>query len=80
MVEDLSVAAVDVVEGLDESGVDRSLDGHSTGSPFALTQGSTVSGFYSFYLFIIAQHITPCAGAMINGRSENSQIKILQIP
>ena len=52
MVEDLPVAAVDVVEGLDESGVDRSLDGHSTGSPFALTQCSTVSGFTAFHFFI----------------------------
>ena len=52
VVEDLPVAAVDVVEGLDESGVDRSLDGHSTGSPFALPQDFHRFRFLQLFTFL----------------------------
>ena len=38
MIENLSVATVDVVEGLDESGVDRRFDGQSAGGSFALEE------------------------------------------
>ena len=38
MIENLSVATVDVVEGLDESGIDRRFDGQSAGGSFALEE------------------------------------------
>jgi hypothetical protein len=38
VIENLSVATVDVVEGLDQSGVDRSFDGQPAGGSFALKE------------------------------------------
>ena len=51
MVEDLSVAAVDVVKGLDKSGVDWSLDCYASGASFALqTEKMSLSDLSFIYL------------------------------